>query len=269
MQHVVQNPNYRDKQMRKICVLSSITFAVLMSSAATGQGMPPGALVNTIDCSLNDGVSMVQAVEWARNLPREEMQPNAEFYRENIIGRSSYKDDYDFRIASYFSSYSQMVATVGGNAALPANRTRPVQRATDLYTCDQATLRIVTSRPIPGGDAFTGPLTLMSGFFCRINDDSNLGDVWEALLAVNDNYADEGESSLVQMISTTFGPVQNRGNGDFVGIAVIPATPEAWGARRDMPRNGFSPFEGVELPMSCNFPSLWLTHAAYRAAPPQ
>jgi hypothetical protein len=261
--------NIKDKQMRKISVLGSITFSMLVSCAATGQEMPVGALVDTVDCTLNDGVTMAQAVEWARNLPREGMQPNVEFYRENILGSSNYKADYDFQIGSYFDSYSQLVATVASNLALPANRTRPGQRATDLYTCDTGTQRIVENRAVPNGGTFTGPVTLMSTFLCRINDDSTPADVWEFLVGVNDNYRAEGETSIVQLHTRAVGPVQNRGNGDFVGIAVVPSTPEAWGARMDMPRDGFSPFEGVELPMICNYPSLWLTHAVHRSGPPQ
>jgi hypothetical protein len=229
--------------------------------------MPPGQLVETIDCSLNEGTSMAEAIDWARNAPRTGGQPNLQFYREAIYN-NPYRENYDFRIASYYQSYSERVASYATNQALPANRVRPGVRRQDLFTCDNATLRVSLNRTVnQENDGFTGDITLMTSRFCMLNEGATVADAYTFAQEVAENYRDAGDNSLMQLYTRSLSPVANR-TGTAVVITAVPSTPENMGTRLDLPRGGFNALAGVDSPLTCNYPAMWITNAVYRAQPP-
>lgn len=255
--------------MKKLALLISFSFAFLLSGNSAAQDMPPGAVVTHLSCSLNDGVTMPQVVEWARALPRNGPQPLAEFYRESAVN-GNLLQNYDFVIATYYQSFSHLVEVVGANNNAPANRVQPLVRATDLYTCNPATNNVVANRTVNAdNDGFTAPLTVMHTRFCRLAEGNTLQDAWEFAGAVADNYSDGGSNAIMILWNRILGPIpmnalENAGSG--VTIAAVPATPQDWGARMDMPRNGFRPLAGVTSPFSsCNYPAVWLTHQVYNS----
>ena len=101
-------------QMNRISVLSSITFALTLSCSATAQEMPTGNVVQSIACSLHDGVTMNEVVTWARNVPRDtETSANAIFFRQSAFG-GNFRENYDFVIANYWGTYDNMDTRIQG-----------------------------------------------------------------------------------------------------------------------------------------------------------
>jgi len=253
--------------MKKLSVVLSLGFALVWGNTVLAQNMPAGVLVSTVDCKLNAGITMPQAVAWARNQPRNGPQPGLEFYRFAQVN-AGFLENYDFRIAQYFQGFDHMVQVVSSTAGMPANRVQPAVRATDLYTCDPATRSVATNRTVnTDNDGFTGQVTLMHTRFCVLEEGETLADAWNFVRAVNANYREAGNNSLMQLYNREIGPVGNMQiAGRGVVIAAVPATVQDWGQRMDMGRDGFRALEGVTSPFAaCNYPAVWLTHATYRS----
>ena len=245
-----------------ILLIAPVIVAFFFTVTAHGQEIPAGALIRIIDCSLQDGVTMADAVEQARSYSWDETSPNAVFFRQSVYG-GSYRENYDFRIASYFPSYSEMLSRYSAEKA----RQRRTKSA-GFYTCDPATRRLTQAHPVnPGNnDGFTGDATLMTTRFCRLNDGKTIADAWEFAQGVASNFANAGDTSLYQVWTRELGPVGATVAGSpGLILATVPATPEAFGERMDLRRDGFDPLEGLRpLPVSCDFPGMWITHAIHR-----
>ena len=248
-----------------ILLIAPVIVAFFFTVTAHGQEIPAGALVRIIDCSLQDGVTMADAVEQARSYSWDETSPNAVFFRQSVYG-GSYRENYDFRIASYFPSYSEMISRYSAEKA----RQRRTKSA-GFYTCDPATRRLTQAHPVnPGNnDGFTGDATLMATRFCRLNDGKTIADAYAFAQGVASNFANAGDNSLYQMYTLEQGAtgelIGEGGSGRGLVLATVPATPEAFGERMDLSRDGFQPVENLRpLPVSCDAPSMWFTSAIHR-----
>ncbi len=239
---------------------SALIFSVLLFSNAQAQDVPTDSLINQISCKLNDGVTIQQAVEWARSRPRNGPQPGAEFYRQAVVN-GNFLQNYDFRIATYFQNFTHIVEVALANPAVTSNH---------LFTCDVASQSTLANRAVSqDNDGFTGDATVMHTRFCMLAEGETMEDAWDFAVAVNENFSDAGNNSLMQLSNRIVGPIpganmENVGRG--VVISAVPDTPQSWAARMDMTRNGFQPLRGVSTPFeSCNFPAVWVTHAVWRA----
>ena len=257
----------RKTMMKWIATTGLAGVALLFSFSAHGQGMPPGVLVQTINCSLNEGTSMAEAVQWARSVPRDETAPNLIFFRQAVY-TGNFRTENDFRIASYYPSYAEMVSRVTASIARSSeNRVRPGTRQSDLFTCDPSTSRLALNRTVnPGSnDGFSGDGTLMTTRFCRLNEGATPADAYAFAQGVASNYRAGGDNSLMQVYTRALGPVGNTVAGRGVVIASVPATPAAFAARMDLAREGLNALEGLTLPMACDYPAMWFTHSVHRA----
>ena len=235
--------------------------------AAHGQEIPSGPLVRITNCSLNEGVRMSEAVAFARSQPWDETSASMVFFRQSLYG-GSYRESSDFTMASYFPSYSEMIQRRNAANARPNTRMRTGGRGTDFFTCDPATRRMTQAHPVNQGnnDGFSGDNTFMTTRFCRLNDGKTIADAYAFFQGVASNYANAGDNSLAQMSTLELGPVGDTVAGRGVVITTVPATREAFGERMDLRRNGVDPLEGLRpLPVSCDYPAMWLTHAIHRS----
>ena len=252
---------------KAILLIAPTMVTLFFTVAAHGQEMPAGSLKRLLDCSLNDGVTMAEAVEWARAQPRDDTAPNAIFFRQAVMSGSS-RENSDFTIASYYPSYGEWVQRVGAANARPDNRMRTGTRGGDLITCNPSTLRLNLNRFVnpDNNDGFPGEMTLMTTRFCRVNDGKTIADAWEFAQGVASNFANAGDTSLYQVWTRELGPVGATVAGSpGLILATVPATPEAFGERMDLRREGFDVLEGLRpLPVSCDFPGMWITHAIHR-----
>lgn len=239
---------------------SALIFSVFLFSNAQAQDVPTGALVNGISCKLNHGVTIQEAVAWARAQDRSGPQPGAEFYRQAVVN-GNFLDEYDFRIVTYYQSFSHIVEVALANPPAGPNH---------LFTCDNSTQSTVANRQVnENSDAFTGDATVMHTRFCILEEGETLEDAWDFVVAVNENFTDAGDNAIMQLSNRVVGPIPGA-NMDNVGrgvvITAVPSTPQGWAERMDMSRNGFQPLRGVSTPFeSCNYPAVWVTHAVWRA----
>lgn len=251
--------------MKKLTILGPLGFSLFVSFTAHGQDMPVGNVVQSLDCTLNDGVTIGELVEWGRSVPRDENSPVAIYYRQAIYA-GSYRASNDFRIASYYPSYSEMTKRIAANRAMPANRIRSGIRAEDLYTCDNATQRTSQVREVnPGNDAFTGDQTLMTMRFCRLIEGSTIDDAFAFAQDVAANYRAHGDNSLSQVYTRSLGPVGDTVAGSGLVFASVPATWTDFGARMDIAMAN-NVLEGLTLPVACDYPAMWITNAVHREA---
>lgn len=250
--------------MKKLSVFGSIAIALSLSCSATAQDMPAGNVVQSIACSLNEGVSMNEVVTWARNVPREaDTSPGAIFFRQSIFG-GNFRENNDFVIASYWGTYENMDSRVQARGDMPANRVRSGVRASDLYTCNPSSLRVSIVRGVnPGNDGFTGDQTIMTTRFCRLNEGETVADAYAFAQGVAANYREGGHNGLMQLSTRGLTPVGNTVAGSGVVITAVPATRQAWRERMDYGREN-NVLEGLSLPMACDYPMMWITNAVYR-----
>ena len=158
-----------------------------------------------------------------------------------------------------------MTKRIGANQAMPANRIRSGVRAQDLYTCDGATQRTSIVRVVnPGNDGFSGDQTLMTMRFCRLNEGATLDDAYAFAQGVAANYQSHGDNSLSQIYTRSLGPVGNTTAGRALVFASVPATWASFGAKMDI-GTANNVLEGLTLPVSCDYPAMWITNAVHRA----
>jgi len=253
--------------LKKVIVLVAPAIVTsFFTVTAQAQDIPTGPLVRISNCSLNEGVTMAEAVAFARSRTWDETSPGAVFFRQSIYG-GSYRENYDFTIASYFPSYSEMIGRVNAASNRPNTRMRTFRRMSDFFTCDPTTRRMTHSHPVNQGnnDGFTGESTLMTTRFCRINDGQTMADAFAFAQGVARNYANAGDNSLYSMYTLELGPIGDTVAGRGLVLATVPATAEAFGERMDLRRDGLDALEGLRpLPVSCDAPSMWRTYAIHR-----
>jgi hypothetical protein len=250
--------------MKKIMILSALAVSTFLSSNLFAQQMPAANVTWSVNCSLNDDVTMNEAVEWARGRPRDESSPDSVFFRQALIGASNFSDNYDFRVVTYYPSYSEYVARSQRPPSREAQRTN--DRRGQYFTCNPASrsMQLVRTAQEGGGNA-QFESTLMATRFCRLEEGKTVGDAWQFTVGIANAFRAGGDSSLMQMVTRSFGPVENR-TGNAVTLVEVPESPEAFGTRFDMAREGLNPAQGLEYPFTiCNFPAMWRTHTVYQA----
>ena len=251
------------KILNVFCLFAASFF---LSFPVYGQQMPVGNVMSTVSCSLNDGVGMGELVRWFRANPRNPDSTNLVFIRQPLVANSTFTDNYDFRIATYYGSYdeyiSQREARRGGGGSEPRVLPTPLPR--DMFTCDFGALSVALVRNIPDGDPFTGDDTLLTSRLCFLNEGSNVGDAYNFVAGIAAGFSRGGDNALMQVSTRAFGPIQNATAGRAVVVSEVSSTADSMASRLDLTREGLNVAEGLENVMACNYPSLWRTHAVYR-----
>jgi hypothetical protein len=251
--------------MKRLTTIGITFFSLLTCFSAQGQNLPPGAINQIISCSLNEGTTMAEAVAFARNNPRDDNAPNQVYFRQAIFA-PGFKENYDFTIVSYYPSFSEMNTRITARNARPDIRARSGRRGSDFFTCDSATQRVLLNRTInPDNDGFSGDQTLMSVRFCQLNEGETAADAFTFGQGVARNFRAAGDNSMMQLYTILLGPVGEAVAGRGLAIATVAATSSSYAARIDLPNGGFSPTEGLTLPMACDYPAMWRTNTIYRA----
>jgi len=249
-----------------LCCLFVASF--FLSFSVYGQQLPVGNVMSTANCSLNEGVNMGELVRWFRANPRNPDSTNLVFIRQPLVVNSTFTDNYDFRIATYYGSYgeyvSQREARRGGGGNEP--RVRPTPLPQDMFTCDFGSLSVANVRNVPDGDTFSGDDTWMATRLCFLNEGSNLVDAYNFVAGIAAGFSRGGDNALMQVSRRAFGPIQNATAGRAVIVSEVSATADSMASRLDLTREGLNVAEGLESVMDCNYPSLWRTHAVYRPA---
>jgi hypothetical protein len=257
--------------MKILNVLGLFVAALMLSFSAYGQQMPVGTVMSTVSCNLNEGVSMGEVVEWARANPRSGGSTNLVFFRQPIIANPNFANNYDFRIATYFTSYAEMISQgeARANRSSNAPRVRPTPLPRDMFSCNGDTLAVSLVRNLPDGDVFTGDSSLLSSRLCFLNEDNTQADAYNFVEGIAAGFRRGGDNTLMQVATRAFGPIQSAATGQVraggaVTVSSVSATADLMAARLDLTREGLNVGAGLDAVMACGFPELWRTHAVYR-----
>jgi hypothetical protein len=114
--------------------LGSLLATLFFSTPLSAQEGPQ--VLRTWSCSVNNGYTMSEVVEFARNTERsEDVSPAVRFFREAVAVPGDYQRNYDFQIADYYASWDDYVQTRGAQRNRPSGRSGTLLLR-DMISCD-------------------------------------------------------------------------------------------------------------------------------------
>ena len=245
--------------MKKIILsFASLAFcAVSLATHAQDLQIPAGAVVRQANCVITDDrLTFQDILDRARQLQFSENAPDAMFFRRPVYASPDYDQNYDFMIAQYYPSYSEMAA-------------RRIPQGNSAYgrlaiSCDTAS--VVRNIQVSAGDGLED-FSLMTTRFCTLNPGATARAAFsrarEAMLNIE---RDSGNDTMMQMWLPGLGGQMNT-DFDFVA-AHIGSNPQELMERLDLFRDGYRAGAGNnrEATHSCARPSLWATYRVFQAA---
>jgi hypothetical protein len=242
---------------KKLSISISIVLCIFSFLSQAQQMIPAGAVVRTLNCTIDEGFTFDQVVERARNLDRDESAANSVFMRRPIYTSAEYQETWDVQIAAYYPSYSDMLErrSAAGNTAgqLP-------------LTCgNPSVVRAITGHQSEAyQDAQPNRSTMLTRQ-CSMRSGTNINHSYNRIKTASQSFADAGSDELVQMYVQGLGGPQNP-SFDFI-LAEVGSSMEKMHERLDLTREGLRlvTSSNSTSPFSCNRPALWTTTAIYRS----
>ena len=245
--------------MKKLILLvCTLIFGVdSIITQAQDLQIPAGAVVRQANCVITDErLTFQDILDRARQLQFSENAPDAMFFRRPVYASPDYDQNYDFMIAQYYPSYSEMAA-------------RRIPQGNSAYgrlaiSCDTAS--VVRNIQVSAGDGLED-FSLMTTRFCTLNPGATARAAFsrarEAMLNIE---RDAGNDTMMQMWLPGLGGQMNT-DFDFVA-AHIGSNPQELMERLDLFRDGYRAGAGNnrEATHSCARPSLWATYRVFQAA---
>ena len=245
--------------MKKLILLVCTLIFGVGSTITQAQDLqiPAGAVVRQANCVITDErLTFQDILDRARQLQFSENAPDAMFFRRPVYASPDYDQNYDFMIAQYYPSYSEMAA-------------RRIPQGNSAYgrlaiSCDTAS--VVRNIPVSAGDGLED-FSLMTTRFCTLNPGATARAAFsrarEAMLNIE---RDSGNDTMMQMWLPGLGGQMNT-DFDFVA-AHIGSNPQELMERLDLFRDGYRAGAGNnrEATHSCARPSLWATYRVFQAA---
>lgn len=250
--------------MKKIMIFKAVAVSLLFSFSAYGQQMPAGNVMQSVNCSLADGVDYGEMIQWFRDNPLDPGSQNLVFMRIPVIMNSNFLDDYDFRLVTYYGPYANYVSQIESRIGRSGPRTRPTPLPRDMFSCDRGTRNLSLVRNVPDGDTFDGPSTLLTARLCLLNEGVSQADAYEFVTGVAERFRNGGNNALMQVGTRAFGPIQNVSAGGAVLVTSVASDADSMAERLDLLRDGLGVGQGIGDVMACRHPSLWRSHAVYR-----
>ena len=251
--------------MKKCIVLFFVVIFGLGSVVTQAQDVdvPAGAVVRMTNCTISNGTglnefSFSDVVERARALDFNENAPNQVWFRRPIYTTPEYQEKYDFQIAMYYSSYTEMISrrVADGNNAYGK---LPISCGTPMVVRN---IIVPAINPSPIEDQ-----TAMLTRRCSLSEGSSVRDSYNRLRSNVEAIAAEGNNTMVQMWLPGLGGRMNR-DFDFV-LAQVGSTVQELTERMDMTRTGSFPPSYNAAPrtpaFSCDRQSMWATNRIYQA----
>ena len=246
--------------MKTMIPLTVFVTSFLVGLPSFAQEMPPGNMIVNTACSINDGYAFTDAVEAGRSLSYDgDNGPNLVFYRQPIATADT-PSTFALRVV-YWDNLEHWARGSGGlgNRFAAAN-------LNEIMTCNNTNRSFFINRNVgQGGDAYAGgenAQSLSAARFCQVKSGNTLEDVYAALVAIQQPYLDQGNTTLMQLSHRFLNPAEGDEMGTNIIIRLIGETPEGLAARLDI-----SP-KVVGLPddapvMNCQDQSLWATHVIW------
>jgi hypothetical protein len=251
--------------MKKLIVLFCVVTFGLGSVVTQAQDVdvPAGAVVRMTNCTISNGTGLNEfsfndVVERARALDFNENAPNMIWFRQPIYTTPEYQEKYDFQIAMYYPSYTEMISRRVADGNNPYGRL-PISCGTPMVVRN---INITRINPSPLEDQ-----TAMLTRRCSLSEGSSVRDSYNILRANVEAIAAEGNNTLAQMWLPGLGGRMNR-DFDFV-LAQVGSTVQELTERMDMTRTGSIPPSYNAAPrtraFSCDRRGMWATNRIYQA----
>ena len=243
--------------MKKLIVLFFVATFGLGSVVTEAQNveLPPGAVIRMTNCTISDErFTFNDVVERARSSNFDDNAPNMIWFRRPIYASPEYQENWDFQIALYYSSYTEMIdrRVASGNNAygrLPIACGSPMV-VRSIPTVDNQ------------GDGLSDQTAMLTRR-CSLMEGASVRDAFERLRSGSANVVAEGNNTLVSMWLPGIGGPLNI-DFDFV-MSHVGSSRQELTERLDMSRNGFRANASEGAKFSCDRPSMWATNRIYQA----
>jgi len=232
--------------------LSVLVFVVMALGASSVRAQ---TIQRARACSVNDGFSMADVVETARNINwSEATAPVVVRIREAVAVAGPFQEDYDFVFELYYSSYADMVEKRGAFRRLPGGRNG--RGFSDVATCSEA-VRIsnVTFATPPRGNEFP-QATLFASTLCELNG-ASIADAVTLAGTIGENLGAVGA-----VFNRTFGGPRVPRNSSVSFNFLFPSPADFGTALDRIRQNPATPDQ--QNAISCSVGSFWVSHVIHR-----
>jgi len=235
-----------------------LTFLFLLGGITQGQ-IPDRQVIRVMPCSLNPGYSMDEVVTLARAYDFGQHAPDAVYFREALYVGTGFAENYDFTVAFFYPSYSELIRRRGAQRATPTSSSGLLAR--DMMTC--GTPRLLNSHTANQGADLLEPLTVMMNQRCELNG-KTLADAIRIGATVANNFAAEGLNPHAAVDVRTYGGNTINTN-EQVFLRFVPPTAAEAGKMNDLILDGFNFTQGIgsDSRLSCTLPNFWLSHRIF------
>ena len=246
--------------MRIRLILGSLFAALFLSTPLSAQEGPQ--VLRTWNCSVNNGYTMSEVVEFARNAERSaDVSPTVRFFREAVAVPGDYQRDYDFQVADYYASWDDYVQTRGAQRNQPSGRSGTL-RLRDMISCDPKR-NVFNVFQGNTGDIFDGTETTLMGVqYCRGNGATTADAVNRAVQLGQSIGVNTGVDQLL------FGGPSNDGQNVGIRFATrfvfpnISSFAERMDDMRESSANGTGPAYSGNI--ICGTGGLWASHRIFQ-----
>jgi len=245
------------KKISLLCSFSMLLFGSVLVQAQEGEQIPAGSVVRQVNCQIiGDRLNFADILERARQLEFNDNAPNMVYFRQPIYASPEYHASWDFMIAQYYPSFSEMAE-------------RRIADGNDAYgrlgiSCGTAS--VVRNINVNEGDGLED-FSLMTTQFCNLNSGATGRAAYARAREGMANIArDSGNTTLMQMWLPGLGGEMNPAF-DFVSAHVGTNAAELM-ERLDLFRDGYRglALSGRAETHTCTRPSLWSTNRVYQAS---
>ena len=224
-----------------------ITFAFLAFSASPLFAQTNNIVERSFACSINDGYTMRDVVEVARNFGwSEDSSPSVVIFRSAVAVAGEFQNNWDFVFASYYPSYADMVEKRGVFLNRPGGRTG--FSLSDVATCGDR-IRISNMQFASEGDGNPAEFSLAAQYVCELNG-TTMDDALGNARAGEDAFGPNARASVTRRAFG--GPAIQAGNPQVVIRFSYPSAAD-FGTGLDARQQNTLP----DMAMQCSSGSMW------------
>ncbi len=235
---------------------ATFSLSLFFCCSAAAQEMPPGGVIVNTTCAIAEGHTVEEVMTVARAINYTEDGPNFVFYRRPISG-SNFPPDFLLRTV-YWDSVAHWSSGPGPGPSGPRNH------LAELLTCDDVNRSFWTNRNVGQGNAYAGgenDQTLMAARRCRMKPGSTLEQLYAGLSEINAPYAQQGDTTLMQLSQRFIGASEGVDMGTLVTIRLVGEDAEGLARRLDMATK----FVGTPADAAVENCGDWVLFASYVA----
>ncbi len=223
-----------------------ITFTILAFSISPLFAQTNNIVQRSFACSINDGYSMGDVVEVARNFEwSEDAAPAVVIFRSAVAVAGEFQNNWDFVFASYYPSYADMVEKRG--VFLNRSGGRTGLGLSDVATCSDR-VRISNMQFASQGEGGPAEFGLAASWVCELNG----ATFADALNMASGGEQAFGSNARATVTRRAFGGPSIQNNAQ-VGIRMSFPSAADFGAGFDAIQQGNPPANAI----TCSSGSMW------------